>query len=148
MCCSDTDTFSCHLQLWLKNRRTHPTNSPASSFKIHPASFGQLENVQTSCMCILTLKRNIIWIKTDLTGTSNDTDAPYGIYFCLLPHSGQLPPLEAASLFSSDRLVESHKALLIDSLVLCSTALWQDAEAPCSDFKCQLLLKLEGKTEN
>lgn len=147
MCCSDTDTFSYHLQLWLKNRRTHPTNAPAS-FKIHPVSFGQLENVQTNCMCILMLKRKIIWIKTDLTSMSNDTDAPLWNLCCLLPHSGQLPPLEAASLFSSDRLVESHKALLIDSLVLCSIALWQDAEAPCSDFKCQLLLKLEGKTEN
>lgn len=33
---------------------------------------------------------------------------------------------------------ESHKALLIDSLILCCVALWQDAEAPCGDFKCQL----------
>lgn len=143
---SDTDTFSYHLQLWLNNRSTGPSTPPAtppvSSLIEHtlPVSFGQLESVQTHCLCLclLTLRRNIIWRKTDLTDTSNYTDAPLWNIFLSSPTFRQTSAIRSCQPIFYWRPVESNKTLLISSLILCSIALWQDAEAPCSDFKCQL----------
>lgn len=42
---------------------------------------------------------------------------PYGSYFRPLPRSGEHPPLEAASLFSSDGLVETPCSLILSSSV-------------------------------
>lgn len=139
--------FSYHLWLWLNYKSTHPSTLLLAHCLKYTLSFSfeQLENVQRHCLClrILTLKRNIIWIKTEHTNTQTPQMNPYGIYSCL-PLSGEHPPFKAANLFSSDRLVESHKAPLFAPLILCSLAIWQNAGAPWNDFKCQSLLQLLG----
>lgn len=135
MCSSDTDTFSYHLQLWLNNKSARPStllpvHCLICQFLLNSCKMFRLIGGACTFWC---LRGTFFWVKTQHTNTRTSQMHLYGIYSCL-PHSGEQPPFNVANLFSSDRLVESHKALLLASLVFCSFALWQNAQAPWNDL--------------
>lgn len=148
MCGSDADASTCHLRLWLNNSSVHPpTLLPVRCLKYTlSVSPGQLENVPTHCLCLCvsTLKKNIIWIDRSHRHTKQH-DAPLWKLFSSSPTFRRSSPLEAASLFSSDGLVETPCSLIPSSSV--AVPFGRMLKPPVVTFNAHCSKSYRGKTE-